>query len=65
LPIVRQWAGNLNAALAEDSEICDLYTCVRPGVLVVADLTDPLLASDEANGIFQVCPWGCRPLPVQ
>jgi hypothetical protein len=40
-----------NAALAAES--ADLYTCVRPGVLVVADLTDPLLASDEANGIFQ------------
>ena len=32
----------------------DLHSCVRPGLLVVADLSDPLLASEEANGIFQV-----------
>lgn len=32
----------------------DLSTCLGPGVVVVADLTDPLLSSAEANGIFQV-----------
>ena len=48
--VVAEAAGN--EALAAES--ADLYACVRPGVLVVADLTDPLLASDEANGIFQV-----------
>jgi hypothetical protein len=32
----------------------DITSCVKAGVLVVADLTDPLLSSDEANGIFQV-----------
>ena len=32
----------------------DVLQAMRPGTLVVADLTDPLLASDEANGIFQV-----------
>ena len=32
----------------------DVLQVIGPGTLVVADLTDPLLASDEANGIFQV-----------
>ena len=32
----------------------DVLQAMGPGILVVADLTDPLLASDEANGIFQV-----------
>ena len=32
----------------------DVLQAIGPGTLVVADLTDPLLASDEANGIFQV-----------
>ena len=32
----------------------DVLQAIGPGILVVADLTDPLLASDEANGIFQV-----------
>ena len=51
-----------NAGLAADS--ADLYACVRPGVLVVADLTDPLLASDEANGIFQVLTEQYRAIPA-
>ncbi len=51
-----------NAGLVADSG--DLYTCVRPGVLVVADLTDPLLASDEANGIFQVLTEQYRAIPA-
>ncbi len=36
------------------SEGSDISSCIGPGVLVVADMTDPLLPSDEANGIFQV-----------
>ena len=32
----------------------DVLEELGPGIVVVADLTDPLLASDEANGIFQV-----------
>ena len=51
-----------NAGLVADS--ADLYACVRPGVLVVADLTDPLLASDEANGIFQVLTEQYRAIPA-
>ena len=44
----------LESVVAEPAgESADLYSCVRPGLLVVVDLTDPLLASDEANGIFQ------------
>jgi DNA helicase HerA-like ATPase len=36
------------------SEGCDIISCLGSGVLVVADMTDPLLSSEEANGIFQV-----------
>jgi len=32
----------------------DLSDVCTPGALVVVDLTDPLLARDECNGIFQV-----------
>ncbi len=32
----------------------DLGRACTPGQLVVVDLTDPLLSSDEANGVFQV-----------
>ena len=35
-------------------EGADITSCLGPGVLVIADLTDPLLSSEEANGIFQV-----------
>jgi hypothetical protein len=31
-----------------------LEDCVAPGVLVIADLTDPLMSSADANGIFTV-----------
>jgi hypothetical protein len=51
-----------NAGLVADS--ADLYACARPGVLIVADLTDPLLASDEANGIFQVLTEQYRAIPA-
>jgi hypothetical protein len=33
----------------------DLKSLVQSGVVVVADLTDPMLSAQEANGIFQVC----------
>jgi hypothetical protein len=42
----------------------DLFTCLGSGVLVVADLTDPLLSSSEANGIFQVLTEQFRSIPV-
>lgn len=32
----------------------DLLSSVGPGCLIIADLTDPLLSSEEANCIFQV-----------
>ena len=32
----------------------DLHSCMHSGMLVIADLTDPLLSPDEANGIFEV-----------
>jgi DNA helicase HerA-like ATPase len=32
----------------------NLHSCVKAGMLVVVDLTDPLLSPDEANGIFEV-----------
>lgn len=36
------------------AEHIDLGDLMAGGTLVVADLTDPLLSADEANGIFQV-----------
>jgi DNA helicase HerA-like ATPase len=41
-----------NKSLREEQR--DLQDLVATGTLVVADLTDPMLAPDEANGIFQV-----------
>jgi len=43
----------------------DLAACVGPGTLVVVDLTDPLLAKDEASGIFQVLLEQFRALPLK
>eukprot|EP00633_Aureoumbra_lagunensis_P004207 CAMPEP_0197308388 /NCGR_PEP_ID=MMETSP0891-20130614/6745_1 /TAXON_ID=44058 ORGANISM="Aureoumbra lagunensis, Strain CCMP1510" /NCGR_SAMPLE_ID=MMETSP0891 /ASSEMBLY_ACC=CAM_ASM_000534 /LENGTH=502 /DNA_ID=CAMNT_0042792739 /DNA_START=246 /DNA_END=1754 /DNA_ORIENTATION=- len=40
--------------LNEDDLSIELDDIVTEGTLVVADLTDPMLASDEANGIFTV-----------
>lgn len=45
------------------SEGADLYSTIGPGCLVVADLTDPLLSSQEANGIFQVLTEQFRTVP--
>jgi hypothetical protein len=33
---------------------CDLESILECGTMVVADMTDPMLSADEANGIFQV-----------
>ncbi|KJE88422.1 hypothetical protein CAOG_00080 [Capsaspora owczarzaki ATCC 30864] len=58
---LEQRASFLEAMVAESSlnqdlraSGADLLQCIAPGSLVVADLTDPLLSRDEANGIFQV-----------
>ena len=42
-----------------------LAECCVPGSMVVVDLTDPLLARDEANGIFQVLTEQFRSLPLR
>ena len=41
----------LNADIADQG--MDLARACQPGALVAVDLTDPLLSSEEANGIFQ------------
>jgi len=43
---------------------CDLYDVCKPGNVIVVDLTDPLLARDEANGIFQVLTEQFRAMPI-
>lgn len=53
---------SINAGLAAVG--ADLYSSVKPGMLVVADLTDPLLSSEEANGVFQVLTEQYRALPM-
>jgi hypothetical protein len=45
-------------------EGADLFSYLGTGVLVVADLTDPLLSSQEANGIFQVLTEQFRTVPL-
>lgn len=52
-----------NAPLRDDGG--DLAAFVRPGTLVVVDMTDPLLARDEASGIFQVLLEQFRALPLR
>ena len=42
-----------------------LAECCVPGSMVVVDLTDPLLARDEANGIFQVLTEQYRSRPMK
>lgn len=60
---------SLVAESAENEELiglgADLRSTCAPGMLVVVDLTDPLLASDEANGIFQVITEQYRALPLR
>jgi hypothetical protein len=41
-----------NQGLRDNS--CSLQELMEPGVLVIADLTDPLLSAEEVNGIFQI-----------
>eukprot|EP00047_Mylnosiga_fluctuans_P024334 m.158863 g.158863 ORF g.158863 m.158863 type:complete len:1621 (+) comp9832_c0_seq2:2-4864(+) len=53
---------DINASLREHA--LNLRECMRPGVLIVADMTDPMLAADEANGIFQVLTEQFRTTPV-
>jgi hypothetical protein len=46
-------------------EGADLYSSCTPGTLAIADLTDPLLSAEEANGIFQVLTEQYRALPLR
>ena len=43
---------------------CDLSTAIKPGMLVVVDLTDPLLSRNEANSIFEVLTEQYRAIPA-
>ena len=54
LELLRQFVAEsaVNEGLAAEQR--DLEQLVESGALVVADLTDPMLAPPEANGIFQV-----------
>uniref|UniRef100_A0A7S2LK38 Zona occludens toxin N-terminal domain-containing protein n=1 Tax=Leptocylindrus danicus TaxID=163516 RepID=A0A7S2LK38_9STRA len=53
-----------NAGLINES--LDLITCTKDGYqLIIADLTDPLLSKDEANGLFQVLTEQFRTLPTK
>ncbi len=51
----------LNNSLADESG--DLGIFCKAGHLVVVDMTDPLLSSKEANGVFQVLVEQYRALP--
>ena len=52
-----------NASLLEES--LDLIACSKEGYhLIIADLTDPLLSKEEANGLFQVLTEQFRTLPT-
>ncbi|ELR17156.1 uncharacterized protein ACA1_058120 [Acanthamoeba castellanii str. Neff] len=53
----------INADIRADG--ADLYASCQPGTLAIADLTDPLLAAEEANGIFQVLTEQYRALPLR
>mmetsp|Transcript_20203 Transcript_20203/g.46341 ORF Transcript_20203/g.46341 Transcript_20203/m.46341 type:complete len:831 (+) Transcript_20203:315-2807(+) len=53
-----------NSALLEES--IDLTECAEQGIhLIIADLTDPLLSKEEANGLFQVLTEQFRTLPTK
>ena len=53
-----------NSALLEES--IDLTECAGQGLhLIIADLTDPLLSKEEANGLFQVLTEQFRTLPTK
>jgi hypothetical protein len=51
----------LNSSLADEGG--DLGIFCKAGHLVVVDMTDPLLSSEEANGVFQVLVEQYRALP--
>ena len=59
--LVRESA--VNASIAGDA--ADLASATAPGTLVIVDLTDPLLSSGEANGVFQVLVEQYRALPIR
>ncbi|KAL9186409.1 hypothetical protein ACHAXT_005647 [Thalassiosira profunda] len=53
-----------NVSLVEES--LDLIACSKEGrQLIIADLTDPLLSKEEANGLFQVLTEQFRTLPTK
>ena len=53
-----------NASLVEES--LDLISCSKAGYhFIIADLTDPLLSKEEANGLFQVLTEQFRTLPTK
>mmetsp|Transcript_26821 Transcript_26821/g.57036 ORF Transcript_26821/g.57036 Transcript_26821/m.57036 type:complete len:654 (+) Transcript_26821:153-2114(+) len=53
-----------NSALVEES--LDLISCSKKGYrFIIADLTDPLLSKEEANGLFQVLTEQFRTLPTK
>jgi DNA helicase HerA-like ATPase len=52
----------INASLQSVAD--DVLHSCRSGMLVVVDMTDPLLSSEEVNGIFQVLVEQFRALPV-
>lgn len=53
-----------NATLVEES--LDLISCSKEGYyFIIADLTDPLLSKEEANGLFQVLTEQFRTLPTK
>ena len=46
-------------------DVPTLESLMGPNVLIVADLTDPLLSASEANGIFQVLLEQFRSIPIK
>lgn len=53
----------INASIR--AEGADIHSSCKPGTLVIIDLTDSLLAAEEANGIFQVLTEQYRSLPLR
>jgi len=47
------------------TDVPTLESMMGPNVLIVADLTDPLLSASEANGIFQVLLEQFRSIPIK
>ena len=55
---------DMNKDIVDES--IDLTEALSSGLnLIIADLTDPLLSKDEANGLFQVITEQFRSIPVQ